>query len=47
MITDMNQQERDQLMSDLLRDHKSKEKALRNHGLYRGHAVFFTDPMYN
>ena len=47
MIESMSKRERSQLMSDLLKDHKGKEKVLRDHGLYRGHPVFFTDPMYN
>ncbi|XP_072050576.1 uncharacterized protein [Amphiura filiformis] len=47
MIDSMNQRERQQLKTDLIRDHKGKEKVLRDHGLYRGHPVFFSDPMYN
>ncbi|XP_072165091.1 uncharacterized protein [Diadema setosum] len=47
MIAKMDQEEKDQLLKDLLRDHAQKSKVLRNHGLYRGDAKFFTDPQYN
>lgn len=46
LIAKMEQQEKDHLLAELLRDHYHKAKILRNHGLYRGHPSFFTDPKY-
>ncbi|XP_038060344.1 trichohyalin-like [Patiria miniata] len=47
MIKRMEEGERTQLHSDALRDHQSKSKVLRDHGLYRGDPSFFLDPEYS
>jgi len=46
MIRKMEKEERRSLRTDALRDHNSKSKVLRDHGLYRGDASFFLDPEY-
>merc|ERR1711962_687087 len=46
MIRKMEKEERRSLRTDALRDHNSKFKVLRDHGLYRGDASFFLDPEY-
>jgi hypothetical protein len=43
----MQKEEQQQLRTDALRDHNSKSKVLRDHGLYRGDASFFLDSEYS
>ncbi|XP_022087470.1 uncharacterized protein LOC110977539 [Acanthaster planci] len=47
MIAKMEKEDKAQLHSDALRDHYSKSKVLRDHGLYRGDPSFFVDAEYS
>jgi chromosome segregation ATPase len=47
VINQMQKEEQQQLRTDALRDHNSKSKVLRDHGLYRGDASFFLDSEYS
>ena len=47
MIGRMEKDDKERLYTDAMKDHKSKAKVLRDHGLYRGDATFFLDPEYS
>ncbi|XP_071952645.1 uncharacterized protein [Antedon mediterranea] len=46
MIRHMDKKERQDIYTDMMRDHKHKSKVLRDHGIYRGDPKFFIDPQY-
>ncbi|XP_033097129.1 chromatin assembly factor 1 subunit rlf2-like [Anneissia japonica] len=46
MIQHLEKRERQDIYTDMMRDHKHKSKVLRDHGIYRGDPKFFIDPQY-